>query len=259
MAGLVTLAAAVSGCGGSSPVSPASASGGKPSGSPHRSGHITTTSAVTSKTATARTRPGSNSLVATHTWTWDGHTSNGYRASFRFEDANPTSVSQAPLLDGFGSVPAVVDGCPNFNPGKDAVIPAQIEITNTTARLSAMIEVFVVLPDQPDSAIYYVADRVLCAPNGNEHNPGQSGFSFVCTFGPGVSCSVSFYVAVRGYFSTSHPRGDQTQLAGSEIQFCADGGCLESGSPLALTALTGPHASLHGGAAGGNRIDIGPL
>ncbi len=169
-----------------------------------------------------------------------------------------TSVSQAPLLTGFTSTQDIANGCSNFNAETDAVIPAQIGLTNTTASFSAKIEAFVVLRDDADSAIDYVGDQIQCAPSGNEAG-GEASFSFACQLNSGASCTVPFYIAVQNYFSPSEPNGDQTALANSQIQFCTGGDCLENGSNLALTDPTGPNASLYDGAAGEDAIDIGPL
>jgi hypothetical protein len=254
--GVAAIALVVTACGGSSSTPPPSK---KHSGSVSRATRTTVATTTVTSTPSTQTQPPSTSFVATNTWTWDGQATGGYKASFQFEDSDVTSVSQAPLFTGFTSTQDIVNGCSSFNAETDAVIPAQIEITNTTASFSAKIEAFVVLPNDTDSAIDYVGGQIQCAPSGNEDNPGESAFSFACTLNSGASCTVPFYIAVQNYFSPSDPSGDQTVLANSEIQFCTGGDCLENGSNLALTAPTGPDASLYNGAAGEDRIDIAPL
>jgi predicted small lipoprotein YifL len=98
-----------------------------------------TATAQTEASPTPATRPSTTTFVAAKNWTWDGHTTAEYKAALRIEAGKLGNVNDAPLLTGFATTEGIESGCSGFNSQTDAVMPLQIQITNTTASFSSNV------------------------------------------------------------------------------------------------------------------------
>jgi hypothetical protein len=179
-----------------------------------------------------------------HTWTWEESQSNGYKYSGKLSVGTIEHVQEVPAMLGPSSVSTIESQCPNFSSETDAVIPAEVQMTNNTVGFSLnVVEQFYLADDE--NALYpnlmAISSGFACAPIatfGNEAANGgdQTGPWQVTSGGlaPGAKSAVipAFFV-VGGYYSPDHPNGDQPVLDQAVLTFWPASG-------TSFTAWSGP-------------------
>lgn len=246
---VVSLALLVAACGGSSTTTSAAGTASSTTSTP-------STATPPPTTTQASSLP---TFVADKTWTWDGHTSSGYKASFRVQAGKPTTSSDAPLLTGFKSSDDIASACSDFNAQTDAVMPVEVTITNNTPKFNAHVDfqLSVVGSDDTEAlpfglnTIDYVGQQIQCAGTNS-----STAFSFTCTLDPGAACNTPAYIVIEGDFSPAQPNGNPHWPSLLELMMQAVD---SQGSTYVVTSPTGPGSTVQQFGGQNAEVNIQPL
>ena len=122
----ILVAVAVGACGGGDGDSAAD-----PSGSAGADASDATTT-VPETTTTTSANQGKYGFEPVHTWTWTTRTPNGYEQSATLSVGSPSRVADAPTLPGYAPAETAAAGCSGYGGNTTAVLPAALELTNST-------------------------------------------------------------------------------------------------------------------------------
>jgi hypothetical protein len=184
--------------------------------------------------------PGSTQVPVhyVNTWTFTATAGSGYTESGEFQVGAPEHI-QTGMTNGT----ATLGNACSVNAQTDAVEPARLVITNTTAGFSSTIGLYLHLSltlgaDAPNAFDWEgeYADGPQCDPNLD------SGMSLdaSATAAPSQSLTIDGFLILNNYYSPSDPSGDPSDFNITALVTTDQSGVQNDGSDYTIDSVDGP-------------------